>query len=225
MSSVSSISPAVSFQMHPFGRTRNQAPPSHPEAELTSSEKKQVEKLKERDAEVRRHEQAHLAAAGPYGKGPPKFEYREGPDGKQYAVGGHVEIDTSEIRGDPQTTLKKAQILRRAALAPNEPSEQDQKIAREAEQMAQKADRKLQEQKAEAENAAGQHPSDVTAVPEMEGMQVFQPTSGRESSGSTPSAIQNERQSSGATHITSSYDRRGSLVSGLSSSSLIDVVV
>ena len=147
---------------------RNRAAQPKSEDALTTSEKKQVEKLKKQDAEVRRHEQAHLAASGSYGKGSPTYEYKKGPDGKQYAVGGHVEIDTAEVEGDPEATLKKARIIKQAALAPKEPSSQDQKIARQAEQMAQKAERELQEQKAEetktqAGGASGEHPGDAVS--------------------------------------------------------------
>ncbi len=151
-----------------MGTERNRAAQPTSEEELSPEEKKQVEQLKQQDAEVRRHEQAHLAAAGPYGKGSPQYEYKEGPDGKQYAVGGHVGIDTEEVEGDPEATLKKARIIQRAALAPKEPSQQDRKVAQEAEQMAQKAERQLQEQKAEeaktqAGGASGEHPGDAVS--------------------------------------------------------------
>ena len=49
------------------------------EAELSSEEKQVLDDLKARDREVRAHEQAHLAAAGPYAKGPPSFEFQTGP--------------------------------------------------------------------------------------------------------------------------------------------------
>ena len=168
MSSISSISFAAPLQAYPNRTEGNRAAQPTSEEELSPEEKKQVEKLKKQDAEVRRHEQAHLTAAGPYSKGSPQYEYKEGPDGKQYAVGGHVEIDTAEVEGDPEATLKKARIIKQAALAPKEPSQQDQKVARQAEQMAQKAERELQEQKAEetktqAGGASGEHPGDAVS--------------------------------------------------------------
>ena len=67
---------------------------------------------------MRAHEQAHLAAAGPYANGAPTFEFQTGPDGRQYAVGGEVSIDTSPVPGDPEATVRKAQTVKRAALAP-----------------------------------------------------------------------------------------------------------
>ena len=54
-------------------------------------------------------------------------------------MAGEVKIDTSEIPGDPQATLLKAQIIRRAALAPATPSAQDRQVAAQATAMAQQA--------------------------------------------------------------------------------------
>ncbi len=101
-------------------------------SELTEEEKQQVEKLKQRDQEVRRHEAAHQASAGSAAKGGPSFEYTKGPDGKQYATGGEVQIDTSPAPGDPQATIRKMQQVQRAANAPAEPSSQDRSVAAKA---------------------------------------------------------------------------------------------
>ncbi len=114
--------------------------------ELTEEEEKRVEELKRRDAEVRRHEAAHKAAAGQYARGGPQFEYETGPDGKPYAVGGEVSIDTSPIPDDPRATIRKAEILQRAALAPQDPSDQDRRVAAEAAQMKAKAQKELAEE-------------------------------------------------------------------------------
>lgn len=103
---------------------------------LTKEELALIEEVKRRDREVRAHEQAHLAAAGQYAKGGPRFTYQKGPDGKNYAVGGEVQIDTSPVRGDPEATLRKAEQIRRAANAPTEPSSQDRAVAAEAAALA-----------------------------------------------------------------------------------------
>jgi len=116
---------------------------------LTPEEQQQVDKLKARDAEVRTHEAAHLAAAGQYAQGGAKFVYQTGPDGQQYAIGGSVSIDVSPVSGDPQATLQKAQQVRAAALAPAEPSGQDQKVAAAASQMEADARIKLAREKTE----------------------------------------------------------------------------
>ena len=108
-------------------------------SELTEEEQREVAELKERDSEVRRHEQAHKAAAGRYANGAPSFEYEVGPDGRRYAVGGEVSIDVSPVADDPQATIDKMRQVRAAATAPAEPSSQDRQVAAEAAQLEQQA--------------------------------------------------------------------------------------
>lgn len=103
-----------------------------------SSESQMVRELAARDREVRAHEAAHAAAGGSHA-GSPTFSYQQGPDGRSYAVGGEVSIDTSEVAGDPQATLEKAETIRSAALAPAQPSSADRAIAAKATTMAAKA--------------------------------------------------------------------------------------
>lgn len=98
---------------------------------LDAQEQAQLMKLQQRDSEVRRHEQAHLAAAGQYARGGPSFTLQKGPDGKSYAVGGEVGIDVSK-ESTPEATIIKMQTIRRAALAPASPSAADRKIAAQA---------------------------------------------------------------------------------------------
>lgn len=100
---------------------------------LTAAEREVVSQLQERDTEVRRHEQAHAAVGGPYA-GAPTYTYETGPDGRSYAVSGEVSIDSSPVRGDPEATIRKLQVVRRAALAPANPSPQDQRVAAQAQQ-------------------------------------------------------------------------------------------
>jgi len=102
---------------------------------LTEEEQKQVEDLKKRDAEVRAHEQAHLSASGGLAQGGASLTYDNGPDGKRYANGGEVSIDVSSVPNDPQASLIKAQKIRRAALAPSDPSSQDRSVAADASRM------------------------------------------------------------------------------------------
>lgn len=117
---------------------------------LTPAELKKVQELKKTDAEVRAHESAHLAAAGPYAS-QANFQYQIGPDGRRYAVSGDVKIDTSEISGNPEATLKKAEIVKKAANAPKDPSPQDKKVAAEAQEMATQALRDIAAENVEAE--------------------------------------------------------------------------
>lgn len=114
---------------------------------LTEEEQKQVDELKARDAEVKAHEQAHIAAGGSYVRGGASYDYQTGPDGKKYAVGGEVSIDTSPVEGDPQATIYKAQVILKAALAPAEPSGQDKSVASQARQMMASARKELMAEK------------------------------------------------------------------------------
>ncbi|MEN3159112.1 putative metalloprotease CJM1_0395 family protein [Alkalimonas sp. NCh-2] len=94
-------------------------------------EQQALRELRARDREVRAHEQAHAAVGGQYASAP-SYTYQRGPDGNQYAVGGEVQIDLSEIPDNPQATAQKMQQVRAAALAPAEPSAADRRIAAEA---------------------------------------------------------------------------------------------
>ncbi|WP_300529627.1 putative metalloprotease CJM1_0395 family protein [Maricaulis sp.] len=127
---------------------------------LSDAEQKQVNKLAARDREVRAHEQAHKAVGGQY-TGAISYDYQRGPDGKQYAVGGEVPIDASEIPGDPAATIEKMRIVKAAALAPAEPSGQDRKVAAMADAKSAKARAELNAQKAEeADPNAPKDPQD-----------------------------------------------------------------
>jgi len=110
---------------------------------LDETELRQVQQLRSRDTEVRTHEQAHLAAAGQYAAGGPSFSYQTGPDGKRYAVGGSVPIDIGE-ESTPAATIQKMRTVKRAALAPANPSAADRQIAAQAGMNEMKAIQELQ---------------------------------------------------------------------------------
>lgn len=126
------------------------------EAELDHEEQKQVEQLEKRDQEVRTHEHAHVAAGGQYVRGGIQYEYETGPNGRRYAVGGEVSIDTSPVSGDPQATIQKAQTIRRAAMAPAEPSGQDRQAAAAAAQMEAKARQELLKEQTAGDEDTGE---------------------------------------------------------------------
>ena len=112
------------------------------------------QKLEERDREVRQHEEAHKAAAGAHARGGPNYEYQIGEDGKQYAIGGSVQIDTGK-EDTPEKTISKMQTVISAARAPAEPSAQDIKVAAQAAQTMQEAREELSEKrKAEKEESS-----------------------------------------------------------------------
>lgn len=116
--------------------------------ELTEAEQQQVAELKKADAEIRRHEQAHASVGGQYA-GSPSYEFTTGPDGKRYATAGHVPIDVTPIPNDPKATAEKMEQVRRAALAPAEPSPQDRAVAAKASQEQAQARAELASQKAD----------------------------------------------------------------------------
>ncbi|MEO7424990.1 MAG: putative metalloprotease CJM1_0395 family protein [Fibrobacteria bacterium] len=127
---------------------------------LNEDEKKEVEALAKRDREVKAHEAAHQASAAGFARGGASFEYKSGPDGKQYAVGGHVNIDAGPIQGNPRATLMKSQVVQRAALAPADPSGADRAVAAAAAQMA------IQAQKELSENPEGKTEAGPQGVPD-----------------------------------------------------------
>lgn len=94
-----------------------------------------IRQLKSRDRKVRAHERAHATASGGLG-GAPSYSYTRGPDGVSYATSGSVQIDSAKVAGDPEATLRKAQQVKRAALAPADPSSQDRAVAAKASQQA-----------------------------------------------------------------------------------------
>ncbi|KKO48488.1 hypothetical protein VT06_11415 [Arsukibacterium sp. MJ3] len=106
------------------------------------AEQQEITELKTRDQEVRNHEQAHASIGGRYA-GAPSYSMQLGPDGRQYAVGGEVQIDIAIVAGDPQATIQKMQQVTAAALAPAEPSSADRRIAAEASQRLMQAQAEL----------------------------------------------------------------------------------
>ena len=132
--------------------------------QLSEEEQRNVRELKQRDREVRAHEAAHLAAAGRYATGGASFEYERGPDGRSYAVGGEVGIDTSPVPNDPQATIQKARVIKTAALAPADPSTTDRKVAVDAARMEAEARQEISRQRAEEKAINGAAGNELTAL-------------------------------------------------------------
>lgn len=99
--------------------------------QLSDDARRELEKLKAIDRQVRAHEAAHQAAGAGL-TGGATFTYRKGPDGQLYAVGGEVSIDTGAVPGNPRATIAKMQQVQAAALAPADPSAQDRAVAAQA---------------------------------------------------------------------------------------------
>jgi len=128
------ISPASAYSanavLYGYGSGRTSVPGSKDNDSKPSQEdQSKVTELERRDQEVRAHEAAHAAAGGQYVRGGATFQYQKGPDGKMYAVGGEVSIDTSPVKDNPQATISKMETVKRAALAPASPSGQDRSVA------------------------------------------------------------------------------------------------
>ncbi|MES2819548.1 MAG: putative metalloprotease CJM1_0395 family protein [Pseudomonadota bacterium] len=126
-----------------------------PRAEQAAQQRQEqqvISDLASRDRKVRIHEQAHAAVGGAYA-GAPTYTFKRGPDGKSYAVGGEVSIDASPVPNDPAATLRKMEVVLRAALAPAEPSAQDLRVASQAQGQASQARADLAQQQREATQA------------------------------------------------------------------------
>jgi len=135
---------------------------------LTPEEEKIVQQMKQRDAEVRAHEQAHKSAGGAYTSSA-SFTTETGPDGQQYAVGGEVQIDTSPVANNPEATISKMAVIVRAALAPAEPSSQDQQVAQQAQQTKLQAQAELNAQRQkELQENTGQNSENATPLAETQ---------------------------------------------------------
>lgn len=143
------------------------------DTELTEEEEKIVEELKATDREVRQHEQAHKTVGGQYA-GAIQYETTTGPDGREYAIGGEVPIDASPVPNNPEATIRKMDIVIRAALAPAQPSPQDTAVARAAQQARAQAQQELlriqeeelnggDDEKSVLENNASTNPNDLSA--------------------------------------------------------------
>ena len=115
-------------------------------AALTPEEERAVAQLKATDRKVHQHEQAHLAVGADLVMGAASYTYQTGPDKHRYAIGGEVSIDTSAAR-NAEATIIKARHIQATALAPADPSPQDQRVASKGRQMEMDALRRLAEEK------------------------------------------------------------------------------
>ncbi len=114
----------------------------------------ELQKLRITEQKVKAHEMAHKIAAGDLG-GAPKYKYKKGPDGKMYIVGGEVPIKVKKGK-TPEETVEIAQRVRRAALAPADPSPQDRAVAAKATAMEMQARLEMQREKAKGEDSNGE---------------------------------------------------------------------
>nr|WP_256835798.1 putative metalloprotease CJM1_0395 family protein [Pseudomonas oleovorans] len=138
---------------------------SEPSPQEQRQQQLEIDDLVQRDREVRTHEQAHAAVGGQYA-GAPTYSFKRGPDGQSYAVSGEVSIDTAPIPNDPEATLRKMEVVLRAALAPIEPSPQDLRVAALAQAQAAQARVELAElRRDEVSGTDAEDKADDTARP------------------------------------------------------------
>jgi len=110
--------------------------------QLSAGAQQKLMELEKRDREVKIREAERAALGGRY-SGAPKLSYVIGPDGKCYVVESKVNVDMGVVAGDPEATIKKAEVIRSAALATAQPSPQDRNIAAQAAHMKLKAQAQL----------------------------------------------------------------------------------
>lgn len=101
------------------------------------------QELHREDQTVRAHEGAHLRLLGGAAAGPVIYDTVSGPDGRSYAIAAKIKVDLSPVPGNPQASLRKARQVRLAALAPNDPSGPDMRVAAAAYRMEMVAKREL----------------------------------------------------------------------------------
>ncbi|MFP2770247.1 putative metalloprotease CJM1_0395 family protein [Oceanisphaera sp. KMM 10153] len=130
---------------------------------LSPEQEELLQALQLRDREVRLHEQQHAGVGGQHA-GAPSYEYETGPDGKQYAVAGEVQVDLSPVADDPAATIDKMQQIKAAALAPAEPSQADKAVAARAEQYILEAQAELQQGSSEHKSQAESNRNKVAST-------------------------------------------------------------
>ncbi len=85
-----------------------------------------LDKFKKVDMDVRSHEQTHATIG--ITTTPISYNYQKGPDGKMYAVGGSVRLDTS-IPKDPKMAMEKLDRIKDAVTGVDKPSGADMAIS------------------------------------------------------------------------------------------------
>ncbi|MDA7817593.1 putative metalloprotease CJM1_0395 family protein [Sulfurimonas sp.] len=124
-------------------REKEEAKKSVATDELSPDEKRLVNDLQARDAEVKAHEAAHQS--GGASTGGASYTYQQGPDGKMYAIGGEVSVSVGG-GSTPDEIISNARAVIASAMAPGDPSAQDMAVASSARVMMMKAE----QQKAQA---------------------------------------------------------------------------
>ena len=137
------------------------------ETELSAEELQELRAMERRDQQVRTRDMAFIAAAGG-AAGSYSVQYETGPDGRRYAVGADVKLDTSE-GATPEQTLAKARALRAATMSARGDSTTDASAASKATRMEAEARAEIErERAAEVQAAVDGSGRPEPALPEVE---------------------------------------------------------
>jgi hypothetical protein len=112
--------------------------------EMTLEQANELKRMQTQADKVVSHEGAHAMVGGTLMLGGPVYQYELGPDGEVYETAGQSRIDMSPIAGNPQGTIFKMQHVKRAAMAPLNPSGADRVVASQADQIENQARKHLQ---------------------------------------------------------------------------------
>ena len=111
--------------------------------ELSLEEVHVQKRLQGKADKVVAHENAHALVGGTLMLGGAVYQYDMGPDGEPYETSGQSRIDMSPIAGNPHGTIFKMQHVKRAAMAPLNPSGADRVVASQADMVENQARKQL----------------------------------------------------------------------------------
>jgi hypothetical protein len=111
--------------------------------DMTLEQANELKRIQGKADKVVSHEGAHAMVGGTLMLGGPAFQYELGPDGEVYEASGQSRIDMSPLAGNPQATIFKMQHVKRAAMAPLNPSGADRVVASQADQIENQARNQL----------------------------------------------------------------------------------
>lgn len=138
-----------------------------PMADLSPEQLQQLRELERQDQQVRTRDMAFIAAAGG-AAGSYSVEYETGPDGRRYAVGADIKLDTSD-GATPEQTLAKARALRAATMSARGESSTDASAAAKAVRMEAEAHAEIErEREAERQVAVDSAMRPELGLPEVD---------------------------------------------------------
>ena len=111
--------------------------------EMTLEQSNELKRIQGKADKVVAHEDAHSMLGGTLMLGGPVYQYELGSDGEVYETSGQSRIDMSPLAGNPQATIFKMQQVKRAAMAPLNPSGADRVVASQADQIENQARKQM----------------------------------------------------------------------------------